>query len=172
MVQHTIHARAVSRLSLDYKVCRHDSLCQSVSSLHQYRSLLTSKEGTAQYRASGTKYCSKVRLTRMLPESNSSTLRYTTSLSLHAIPAKGGKVRPADTLQEEAAKFLPLVRLARSKQDPINRGHGAQYLHRPPASRGRHTQYTQIKSLRHASTLCSNYANVHPSTYTAVDFEN
>jgi hypothetical protein len=31
-----------------------------------------------------------------------------------------------------AAKILPLVGLARSKQDPINRGHSAQYLYRPP----------------------------------------
>ena len=53
-------------------------------------------------------------------------------LLLHAIPAKRGKVRPADKLQVKAAKFLPLVGLARSKQDPINRGHGAQYLYRPP----------------------------------------
>jgi hypothetical protein len=29
---------------------------------------------------------------------------------------------------EEAAKILTLVGLARSKQNPINRGHGAQYL--------------------------------------------
>ncbi len=42
-----------------------------------------------------------------------------------------GKVRPADCLQLKAATILPLVRLARSKQDPINRGHGAQYLYRP-----------------------------------------
>ncbi len=39
-----------------------------------------------------------------------------------------GKVRPADKLQLKAATILPLVGLARSKQDPINRGHGAQYL--------------------------------------------
>ena len=32
----------------------------------------------------------------------------------------------------KAAKILPLVRLARAKQDPINREHGAQYLYRPP----------------------------------------
>jgi hypothetical protein len=53
-------------------------------------------------------------------------------LLLHAIPAKRGKVRPADKLQVKAAKFLPLVGLARSKQDPINRGRDAQYLYRPP----------------------------------------
>jgi hypothetical protein len=51
---------------------------------------------------------------------------------LHAIPAKRGKVRPADKLQVKAVKLLPLVGLARSKEDPINRGHGAQYLYRPP----------------------------------------
>ena len=38
----------------------------------------------------------------------------------------------ADKLHVKAAKFLPLVGLARSKQDPINRGHGAQNLYRPP----------------------------------------
>jgi hypothetical protein len=41
----------------------------------------------------------------------------------------------------KAAKFLPLVGLARSKQDPINSGHGAQYLYRPlptGAGAGRH----------------------------------
>ena len=32
----------------------------------------------------------------------------------------------------KAARIPPLVGLARSKQDPINRGHGAQYLYRPP----------------------------------------
>ena len=56
-------------------------------------------------------------------------------LLLHNFPAKRGKVRPADKLQVNAAKFLPLVRLARSKQDPINHGHGAQFLHRPPPAR-------------------------------------
>ena len=55
-------------------------------------------------------------------------------LLLHAIPAKRGKVRPAD---RKAAKFLPLVGLARSKQDPVNRrGHGSQYLYRPPPAGG------------------------------------
>jgi hypothetical protein len=34
-------------------------------------------------------------------------------------------------LQVKAADILPLVRLARSKQDPVNRGHGAQYLYCP-----------------------------------------
>ena len=32
----------------------------------------------------------------------------------------------------KAAKILPHVGLATSKQDPINRGHGAQYLYPPP----------------------------------------
>jgi hypothetical protein len=32
----------------------------------------------------------------------------------------------------EAAEILHLVGLARFKQDPIDRGHGAQYLYRPP----------------------------------------
>ncbi len=41
-------------------------------------------------------------------------------------------MRPADKLQSKAATIIPLVGLARSKQDPINRGHGAQYLYRPP----------------------------------------
>ena len=43
-----------------------------------------------------------------------------------------GKVRSADKLQLITPTFLPLVGLNRSKQDPINRGHGAQYLYRPP----------------------------------------
>ena len=34
-------------------------------------------------------------------------------------------MRPADKLQLKAATILPLVGLARSKPDPINRGHGA-----------------------------------------------
>ncbi len=33
-----------------------------------------------------------------------------------------GKVHPADKLQLKAAAILPLVGLATSKQDPINRG--------------------------------------------------
>ena len=41
-------------------------------------------------------------------------------------------MRPADKLRLKAATIPPLVGLARSKQDPINRGHGAQYLYRPP----------------------------------------
>ncbi len=41
-------------------------------------------------------------------------------------------MRPADKLQVKAAIIPPLLGLARSKQDPINRGHGAQYLYCPP----------------------------------------
>ena len=46
---------------------------------------------------------------------------------LHAFPARM-QGASADKLQFKAAKLLPLDRLARSKQDPINRGHGAQCL--------------------------------------------
>ncbi len=35
-------------------------------------------------------------------------------------------------LQFKAATIRPLLGLARSKQDPINRGQGAQHLFRPP----------------------------------------
>ncbi len=47
-----------------------------------------------------------------------------------------GKVGPAGKLKIKAATILPLVGLARSKQDPINRVHGAPYLTapRPPGS--------------------------------------
>ncbi len=54
-------------------------------------------------------------------------------------------------------QFYPLLALARSKQDPINRGHGAQYLYRPaPASRtqpeqaSNHDRKSLIKSTSHA----------------------
>ncbi len=40
-----------------------------------------------------------------------------------------GNVRPADKLQFKAATKLPFVGPARSKQYPINRGHGAQYFY-------------------------------------------
>jgi hypothetical protein len=43
----------------------------------------------------------------------------------------------------KAAKILPLVVLAKSKQDPINRGHGAQYLYRPPPAGGRDISHIQ-----------------------------
>ena len=63
-------------------------------------------------------------------------------LLLHADSAKRGKVSPADKLQVKAANFLPLVGLARSKQDPIKCGHGAQYLYRPPPA-GAQQQYIE-----------------------------
>ena len=44
----------------------------------------------------------------------------------------------------KAAKILPLDGLARSKQDPINRGHGAQYLYHPPPARAQ--GYTRRKA--------------------------
>ena len=53
-------------------------------------------------------------------------------LLLHVIPARLGKLHPADMLQGKAAKFLTLVVFARSKQDPIKCVHGAQILHWPP----------------------------------------
>ncbi len=52
-------------------------------------------------------------------------------LLLHAFLPRG-KVRPANKLQVKAAIILPRDGLTRSKQDPINGGHGAQYLYRPP----------------------------------------
>ena len=42
--------------------------------------------------------------------------------SSHALPAKRGKVRPADKLQVKAAKFLPLVGLVRFKQTQSTMG--------------------------------------------------
>ncbi len=45
--------------------------------------------------------------------------------------ASPAKVRLAEKLQLKADIILPLVGLARSKQDPIYCGHGAQYLYRP-----------------------------------------
>ena len=44
----------------------------------------------------------------------------------------------------KAAKNLPIVGLTRSKQDPINRGHGAQNLYRaPPAGANNTSSDTQ-----------------------------
>ncbi len=43
----------------------------------------------------------------------------------------------ADKLHVKAAKFLPLVGLTIFKQDPIYRGHDAQYLYRPPPAGAR-----------------------------------
>ncbi len=61
-----------------------------------------------------------------------------------------GKVRPADKLQPKAATILPLVGVARSKQDPINRGHSAQCWYRPPPARAKvdmcETQILQFKT--------------------------
>ena len=54
-------------------------------------------------------------------------------------PCQKRQGAPADKLQVKAAKILPLVGLARSKQDPINREHGAQYLCRPPPDGSRCT---------------------------------
>jgi hypothetical protein len=54
----------------------------------------------------------------------------------------------ADKLQVKAAKFLPLVGLARSKRDPSNRGHGAPYLYPFPASRGQMLVPRRILTLR------------------------
>ena len=60
--------------------------------------------------------------------SESSTFIFSITVS-HAVPAKRGKVRPADKLHVKAAKFLPLVGLARSKKpnEPW-----ARYLYHPP----------------------------------------
>ncbi len=49
---------------------------------------------------------------------------------ISCIPAKK-QGASADKLRVKAARILPLVGLARSKQDPINRGHCAQYLYCP-----------------------------------------
>ena len=60
-------------------------------------------------------------------------------------------MRPAGKLQVQAAKFLPLVGLARSKQDPINLGHGAQYLYRPPPA-GAASGFRRVNTLQPACT--------------------
>ena len=65
----------------------------------------------------------------------------TSSRVLHSIPPSTlfhyyhytpflpkGKVRPANKLQLKAAHSPTPVGIPRSKQDPINRGHGAQYI--------------------------------------------
>ncbi len=49
----------------------------------------------------------------------------------------------------KAAKFLPLDGLARSKQGPINHGHGAQYLYRPPPAGAKNTP-DEIRGKWHA----------------------
>jgi hypothetical protein len=133
MVQHTIHARAVSRLSLDYKVCRDMTvfanqyhLCISTAASWLQRREEPSTEPPAQSTApkSGSRACC---LNQTLPP-------YGTQYSYYYhytgfLPKEAGCVcRQAAVM---AAKILPLVGLARFKQDPINRGHGAQYLYRP-----------------------------------------
>ena len=55
-----------------------------------------------------------------------------TTLLLQDIPAKRGQGASADKLQVKADRLLPLVGLARSKQDPVSSGHSAQHLYRPP----------------------------------------
>ena len=53
-------------------------------------------------------------------------------------------MRPAGNLQLKAAIILLLIALARSKQDPIDRGHVAQCLYRPPPA-GTSRRYTNTK---------------------------
>ena len=48
----------------------------------------------------------------------------------------------------KAGKILPLVGLARSKQDPINRGHGAQYSYCPPPA-GAKIRYAALRQTPH-----------------------
>ncbi len=47
------------------------------------------------------------------------------------------QVASADKLHVKAAKILPFVGLARSKQDPTIRRHGAQCMYRPPPAGAR-----------------------------------
>ena len=47
---------------------------------------------------------------------------------------------PADKLQVKAANILPLSGIAGSEQDPLTRGHSAQYLYRAPSAGARATQ--------------------------------
>ncbi len=65
-----------------------------------------------------------------------------TSIARFFLPR--GKVRPADKLHLKAATVLPPVGLARYKQEPTNRGQGAQYLYRPPVSRGQHLKWHRL----------------------------
>jgi len=57
-------------------------------------------------------------------------------------------VGPTRSLQPtiKAATILTLDGLAKSKQDPINRGHGAQYLYRPPPAGAQHAMCKQVQS--------------------------
>lgn len=52
-------------------------------------------------------------------------------LSLHTFSARG-KVRTQTSCNSMAAKILPVIRLARSKQDPIGRGHQSRCNHFVP----------------------------------------
>ena len=53
-------------------------------------------------------------------------------------------MRPADKLQVKAGKIPLFVCLSRSKQDPINRGHGAQCLNRPSPAGAEHCTWNQL----------------------------
>ena len=48
--------------------------------------------------------------------------------------------------------FLPHVGLARSNQDPVNRGHGAQYLYHPPPAGAVPDMHTIIGRLSYLSS--------------------
>ena len=55
----------------------------------------------------------------------------------------------------KAANILLLIGLARSKQDPINRGHGAQYLYRPPPAGATVSISSLFSSLPHQQPVHS-----------------
>jgi ABC-type multidrug transport system ATPase subunit len=55
--------------------------------------------------------------------------------SLHAVPARGGKV----CLHVRAVTFTPLVRLAKPSKTQSKRGHGAQNLYRAPQKEAKWT---------------------------------
>ena len=60
--------------------------------------------------------------------------------------------------------YLPLDGLARSKQDPINRGQGAQYLYRPPPA-GANLEYSPAQNL---SACTSKWGRQHCLGHTAM----
>ncbi len=60
----------------------------------------------------------------------------------------------------KAAEILPLDGLARFKQDPINRGHGVQYLHRPPPPGAIFFSNTARQMMRHQD-MVANPGNNH-----------
>ena len=69
----------------------------------------------------------------------------------------------------KAAKILPLVGLARSKQDPINRGHGPQCLYRPPPAGANMVGRFTANPGQHANWPASVQNPSHPfyrSTYS------